>query len=68
MVFVKLSTKLCEYEYVRSYADYSLFVYLKGDVFMALLLHVDDIFLPVIIPKLLGHSKPIFTLALALKI
>jgi len=43
--FGKLSSKLCEYGFVRSYADYSLFVYRKGDIFMALLVYVDDIVL-----------------------
>jgi len=43
--FAKLSSKLCEYGFVRSYADYSLFVYQKGDIFMALLVYVDDIIL-----------------------
>jgi len=44
--FAKLSLKLCEYEFVRSYADYSLFVYRKRQVFMALSIDVDDIVLP----------------------
>jgi len=30
--FAKLSSKLLAYESVRSYADYSLFTYLKGDI------------------------------------
>jgi len=30
---------------VRSYADYSLFTYQKGDKFMALLVYVDDLVL-----------------------
>ena len=44
-LFVKLSSKLSEYGFVRSYADYSLFIYSRGDVFMALLVYVDDIVL-----------------------
>jgi len=36
---------LCEYGLVRSYADCSLFVYRKGEIFMALLVYVDDIML-----------------------
>jgi len=43
--FDKLSSKLCEYGFVRSYADYSLFIYHKGAVFMVLLVYVDDIVL-----------------------
>jgi len=43
--FAKLSSKLCEYGFVRSYADYSLFVYRKGTVFLAVLVYVDDIVL-----------------------
>ena len=43
--FAKLSSKLCAYGFARSYADYSLFVYQKGEVFMALLVYVDDIVL-----------------------
>jgi len=43
--FAKLSFKLCAYGFVRSYANYSLFVYRKGEVFMALFVYVDDIIL-----------------------
>ena len=43
--FAKLSYNLCEYGFAKSYADYSLFVYCKGDIFMALLAYVDDIVL-----------------------
>ena len=43
--FAKLSSKLLEYGFVRSYADYSLFNYQKGDTFMALLVYVDDLVL-----------------------
>ena len=41
--FAKLSSKLCEYGFVKSYADYSLFTYRRGEVFMVLLVYVDDI-------------------------
>jgi len=41
--FAKLSSKLSEYGFVRSYADYSLFTYCKDDIFMGLLVCVDDI-------------------------
>ena len=43
--FAKLSSKLLEYGFVRSYADYSLFTYQKGDKFMALLVYADDLVL-----------------------
>jgi len=36
---------MLEYGFNRSYADYSLFTYKKGDKFMALLVYVDDIVL-----------------------
>jgi len=44
-LFGKLSSKLREYGFIRSFADYSLFKYKQGDVFMALLVYVDDIIL-----------------------
>jgi len=34
-----------QYWFSRPYADYSLFTYKKGDVFMALLAYVDDLVL-----------------------
>ena len=43
--FAKLSSTLTAYGFVRSYANYSLFTYRKGDVFLALLVYVDDIIL-----------------------
>jgi len=43
--FSKLSTELHQYGFTHSYADYSLFIYLKGDIIMALLVYVDDIVL-----------------------
>ena len=43
--FAKLSCKLREYGFVHSYADYSLFTYRKGSIFMALLVYVADIIL-----------------------
>jgi len=43
--FAKLSSKLLECGFTRSYAGYSLFVYKKGEKFMALLVYVDDIIL-----------------------
>jgi len=44
--FAKLSSKLEEYGFVSSYADYSLFTYRKGDIFLGLLVYIDDIILP----------------------
>jgi len=43
--FAKLSSNLLEYGFHRSYANYSLFTYKKGDKFMALPMYVDDIVL-----------------------
>ena len=43
--FVKLSSKLLEYGFVRSYADYSLFTYNKNNKFIALLNYEDDLVL-----------------------
>jgi len=43
--FAKLSSKLCEHEFARSYADYSLFTYSKDDIFMSVLVYIDDIVL-----------------------
>jgi len=43
--FAKLSSKLGEYEFVRSYADYSLFTHRKGKIFLTLLVYVDDVIL-----------------------
>ena len=43
--FAKLSSKLREYVFAHFYADYSLFIYQKGNIFMALLVYVDDIVL-----------------------
>jgi len=44
-LFVKLSSKLLDYGFAWSYADYSLFTYNKGDKFMPLLVYVDDLVL-----------------------
>ena len=41
----KLSSTLCEYGFVRFYADYSPFTYRKRTTFLALLVYVDDIIL-----------------------
>ena len=43
--FAKLSSTLIAYGFVRSYADYSLFTFRKGEVFLAVLVYVDDIIL-----------------------
>ena len=42
---MKLSSMLLAYEFIRSYADCSLFTYTKGDKFMALLVYIDDLLL-----------------------
>jgi len=34
---------MCDYNFTWSYANYSLFTYRKVDVFMSLLVFVDDI-------------------------
>ena len=41
----KLSSKLREYGFTHSYVDYSLFTYRKEEVFMALLVYIDNIVL-----------------------
>jgi len=43
--FAKLSSTLREYGFVRSYADYFLFICRKGEIFIALLVYVDNIVL-----------------------
>ena len=43
--FAKLSTKLREYDFVHSSADYFLFTCKNGHIFMALLVYVDNIVL-----------------------
>ena len=43
----KLSSKLLEYGFVQSYADYSLFTYHKDGKYMALLVYIDDLVLTV---------------------
>ncbi|KAJ3699335.1 hypothetical protein LUZ61_003040 [Rhynchospora tenuis] len=43
MWFFKLTTTLETYGFVQSKADYSLFTYHKGKVFMAILIYVDDL-------------------------
>jgi len=66
--FAKLSFKLCEYGFVHSYVDYSLFVHQKEEVFVAVLVYVADIILAGnIIRKHIKISKPVYTHALVLK-
>jgi len=43
--FGKLSSTFLTYGFLRSYADYSLFTYREGDIFLALLIYFDDIIL-----------------------
>jgi len=43
--FAKLSAKLSDYGFVRSYVGYSLFNYRKGSTLVALLAYIDDIIL-----------------------
>jgi len=43
--FAKLSSKVLEYGFVRSYGDHSLFTYQKDGNFMALLVYIDDLVL-----------------------
>jgi len=43
--FSKLSSKLLEYGFVQSYANYSLFTYYKDGKYMAFLVYVDDLVL-----------------------
>jgi len=43
--FAKISSKLLEYRFLRSYADYSLITYQKDGNFMALLVYVNYLIL-----------------------
>lgn len=43
--FAKVSSKLVDYSFTRSYVDYSMFTYKEGDIFMAMLIYVDDLVL-----------------------
>ncbi|KAJ4758369.1 Retroelement pol polyprotein-like [Rhynchospora pubera] len=43
MWFSKLSAALQSYGFIQSKADYSLFSYTKGDVFLTILVYVDDL-------------------------
>jgi len=55
--FSKLSSKLLEYGFVQSYADYSLFTYHKNGIYMALLIYVDDLVLTGNDPQTCLHFK-----------
>ena len=55
--FAKLSSKLSAYGFVRSYSDYSLFTYRKENIFMAILVYVDDIILASNDSAASGHFK-----------
>jgi len=41
--FAKLSSTLFAHRFARSYVDYSLFAYQNSNIFLALLVYVDDI-------------------------
>jgi Reverse transcriptase (RNA-dependent DNA polymerase) len=43
MWFSKLTTALRDYSFIQSYADYSLFTFNKKDVFLVILVYVDDL-------------------------
>ncbi|KAK2997632.1 hypothetical protein RJ639_025171 [Escallonia herrerae] len=43
--FAKLSTALRSYGFLQSHADHTLFTYRKGDVFLSVLVYVDDLIL-----------------------
>ncbi|KAK3015824.1 hypothetical protein RJ639_005461 [Escallonia herrerae] len=43
--FAKLSTALRSYGFLQSHADHTLFTYRKGDIFLSVLVYVDDLIL-----------------------
>ncbi|KAK3032290.1 hypothetical protein RJ639_036247 [Escallonia herrerae] len=43
--FAKLSTALRSYGFLQSHTDHTLFTYRKGDVFLSVLVYVDDLIL-----------------------
>ncbi|KAK3004657.1 hypothetical protein RJ639_019411 [Escallonia herrerae] len=43
--FAKLSTTLRSYGFLQSHADHTLFTYRKGDIFLSVLVYVDDLIL-----------------------
>lgn len=43
--FAKFASALIDYGFVQSGADHSLFTFTEGDIFMAILIYVDDIIL-----------------------
>jgi len=55
--FAKLSSTLLNYGFLQSYADYSLFTYKKGDVYVTLLIYVDDLVLTGNNPKVCAQFK-----------
>ena len=56
--FIKLSSKLSKYGFVRSYADYSLFTYQKGVIFWLFWSMLMILCLPVMILKHANNSMP----------
>lgn len=51
---MKLSFALQNFGFVQSYADYSLFTYHVGDIFLYVLIYVDDLLI-------IGNSFPVIT-------
>ncbi|KAK3004635.1 hypothetical protein RJ639_019122 [Escallonia herrerae] len=43
--FAKLSTALRSYGFLQSHADHTLFTYRKGDIFLSVLVYMDDLIL-----------------------
>ena len=55
--FLKLATALHNYGFCQSPLDHSLFVYKKGDIFLALLTYVEDLVLRGSSPTHCPHFK-----------
>ena len=55
--FAKLSNAILELGFVQFKADYSLFTFTKGSVFVALLVYVDDILLTGNVESYITHLK-----------
>ncbi|KAJ3704139.1 hypothetical protein LUZ61_007844 [Rhynchospora tenuis] len=57
MWFSKLNTTLKAYGFVQSYADYSLFTLKQDDIFLAILVYVDDLVIAGNDPDAIGRFK-----------